>query len=160
MFPFFSDFVSPLPVHSLAVNRVDVDDNVKPANLANSAVLKLLEEEERQKQAGGKNNFFRFYFFFSPHLNIFDQPKHILYLNDWHTQTNMSRCTKHSNSDCAYLSLRLRNFLQIVSLSVRSISFFFCVEWVDSLNYFSYKSKSIKMDDNWNNDTNEQNENF
>lgn len=35
-------------------NRVDCDDNAKPANLANSAVLKLLEEEERQKQAGGK----------------------------------------------------------------------------------------------------------
>lgn len=32
---------------------VEVDENAKPLNLANSAVLKLLEEEERQKQIGG-----------------------------------------------------------------------------------------------------------
>lgn len=34
--------------------RVDVDDNARPANLANSAVLKLLEEEEQQQRQGGK----------------------------------------------------------------------------------------------------------
>jgi len=32
---------------------VECDENAKPLNLANSAVLKLLEEEEREKQIGG-----------------------------------------------------------------------------------------------------------
>lgn len=32
--------------------RIDFDDNSKPANLANSAVLRMLEEEENQKRHG------------------------------------------------------------------------------------------------------------
>lgn len=32
--------------------RIDFVDNSKPANLANSAVLKMLEEEENQKRHG------------------------------------------------------------------------------------------------------------
>lgn len=35
---------------SLSCRRVDVDENARPANLENSAVLKFLKEEE-QKQA-------------------------------------------------------------------------------------------------------------
>lgn len=32
--------------------RIDFDDISKPANLANSAVLRMLEEEENQKRHG------------------------------------------------------------------------------------------------------------
>lgn len=35
--------------------RIDFDDSAKPTNLANSAVLRMLEEEENQKRHGNQS---------------------------------------------------------------------------------------------------------
>lgn len=38
--------------------RIDFDDSSKPTNLANSAVLRMLEEEENQKRHGQQSGKF------------------------------------------------------------------------------------------------------
>lgn len=179
----FSFFVVVVPCPMFQLNRVECDDNAKPLNLANSAVLKLLEEEERQKQAGGKRNNSSFFSpkTYSSHLprrtQTAKKKKNKLHKISKRLTFQQMKLSQTQNiqydyySTFAYLSVittltlclflifgpfhllvKLLQNCDFVSFipPLFSSSFFFIFHWLYSLNYFSYKSKSIKMEDNWN----------
>lgn len=50
--------------------RIDFDDSAKPTNLANSAVLRMLEEEENQKRHGNQSGEYCQTLFTSIHIYI------------------------------------------------------------------------------------------